>query len=124
MTDSLAIGIDLGATKIAAALITNTGEVLAAEQIGTKASDGFEAVIDRVAESIERVREGATKPITGIGIGTPGQVDLKNGVVRGAVNLGWQSVPLSASVRARLKHDTPIWIQKDTNAGALGEYFF
>lgn len=122
MADSLAIGIDLGATKIAAALITRRGEALATVQIGTKASDGFEAVTDRVAEAIERMRAAAPEPIAGIGIGTPGQVDLVTGVVKDAVNLGWQSVPLAASVRARLKQDTPLWIQKDTNASAWGEY--
>lgn len=124
MSDSLAIGIDLGATKIAAALITRTGEVLAADQIETQASDGFAAVTDRVAGSIEEMRAAAQGSITGIGIGTPGQVDLKSGAVRDAVNLGWQAVPLIASVRARLKTTLPIWIQKDTNAGTLGEYFF
>jgi glucokinase len=122
MTNSLAIGIDLGATKIAAALITRTGEVLAAEQIETKAIDGFEAVANRVAHSIEMMREAARGPIAGIGIGTPGQVDLETGAVKDAVNLGWHSVPLAARVKARLKRAAPIWIQKDTNASAWGEY--
>jgi glucokinase len=122
MSDSPAIGIDLGATKIAAALITRTGEVLAAEQIETNAPAGFEPVADRVAALIEALYEAAPKPVAGIGIGTPGQVDLNSGVVKGAVNLGWQSVPLAARVKARLKHETSIWIQKDTHASAWGEY--
>ena len=122
MSDSLAIGIDLGATKIASALITRTGDVLAAMQIETDAIAGFESVADRVAKSIEALRESAPKPITGIGIGTPGQVDLNSGLVKDAVNLGWQAVPLVKAVTARLKQDSPIWIQKDTNASALGEY--
>ena len=122
MSDSLAIGIDLGATKIAAALITRTGEVLAAAQSETQALAGFEAVADRVAESIETMRAAAPESIAGIGIGSPGQVDLSSGVVKDAVNLGWQAVPLAAAVQARLKRAMPIWIQKDTNASALGEY--
>jgi glucokinase len=122
MSDSLAIGIDLGATKIAAALITRTGDVLAAAHSETHALAGFESVADRVAESIEAMRETAPEPIAGIGIGSPGQVDLNSGVVKDAVNLGWQAVPLAAAVRARLKRETSIWIQKDTNASALGEY--
>jgi glucokinase len=122
MTDSLAIGIDLGATKIAAALIDRAGEVRAAEQIETKASDGFDAVADRVAVSIEKMREAAQGSIAGIGIGTPGQVDLHTGVVKDAVNLGWQTVPLATAIKARLKREAPLWIQKDTNASAWGEY--
>src|SRR5512143_3227052 len=119
MSDLLAIGIDLGATKIAATLITRTGEVLAATQTDTEAQAGFEAVIDRAAESIEMMREAAPGPIAGVGIGTPGQVDLSTGVVKDAVNLGWQVVSLVTAVKARLKRETPIWIQKDTNASAL-----
>jgi glucokinase len=122
MSEPLAIGIDLGATKIAAALITRTGEVLAATQIDTNAQAGFEAVADRVAESIEMMRADAPDSIAGIGIGTPGQVDLVTGVVKDAVNLGWQAVPLVTAVNARLKRMAPIWIQKDTNASAWGEY--
>ena len=122
MSDSLAIGIDLGATKIAAALITCTGEALAAEQIETNAIVGFEAVADRVASLIESMHESAHGPIAGIGIGTPGQVDLGTGMVKDAVNLGWQTVSLASQVKARLKREMPIWIQKDTNASALGEY--
>lgn len=122
MSDSLAIGIDLGATKIAAALITRTGEVLATRQIETNAMAGFEPVAGRVAASIEALCEAAPEPIAGIGIGSPGQVDLHTGVVKDAVNLGWQTVSLVAGVRARLTRETPIWIQKDSNAIALGEY--
>jgi glucokinase len=122
MSDLPAIGIDLGATKIAAALITRMGSVLAATQIETDATAGFESVADRVAKMIEALRETAPVPIAGIGIGTPGQVDLSTGVVRDAVNLGWQAVPLVPAVKARLKQESPIWIQKDTNASALGEY--
>src|SRR5512139_925088 len=108
MSDSLAIGIDLGATKIAAALITRTGDVLAAAHSETHAIAGFESVTDRVAESIEAMREAAPESIAGIGIGAPGQVDLTAGVVKDAVNLGWQAVPLVAAVNARLKREMPI----------------
>ena len=122
MSDSLAIGIDLGATKIAAALTTRAGEALATAQIETHAMAGFESVANRVAMLIDALYEGASEPIVGIGIGSPGQVDLNTGVVKDAVNLGWQAVPLVASVAARSKRATPIWIQKDSNASALGEH--
>lgn len=124
MPDSLAIGIDLGATKIAAALVQRDGKVITTRQVVTDAATGFDAVVDRMAEQIELLLAEAPSPIEGVGLGSPGQIDLSNGVVRDAVNLGWQVVPLIASVQARLKTALPIWIQKDTNAGALGEYFF
>lgn len=122
MADPLAIGIDLGATKIAAALTTRTGEALATEQMETNAMAGFESIANRVAKLINALYEAASGPIVGIGIGSPGQVDLDTGAVKDAVNLGWQTAPLVATVKARLKRETPIWIQKDSNASAWGEY--
>ena len=46
------------------------------------------------------------------------------GVVRNAVNLGWDEVPLVSGVRGHLERDLPLFVQKDTNASALGEYYF
>lgn len=122
--DSLAIGIDLGATKIAAALVQRNGLVITTRQVATDAAAGFDTVVDRIVEQIELLLVEAPGPIEGVGLGSPGQIDLSSGDVRDAVNLGWQVVPLVSSLRARLKETLPIWIQKDTNAGALGEYFF
>jgi len=122
--DSLAIGIDLGATKIAAALVQRNGQVIATRQVATDAAAGFDPVVDRMVEQIELLLAEAPAPINGVGLGSPGQIDLGSGVVRNAVNLCWQVAPLVSSVQARLKTTLPIWIQKDTNAGALGEYFF
>jgi glucokinase len=124
MSNSLAIGIDLGATKIAAALVQRDGQVIVSRQVSTDATAGFEAVLNRMAEQIELLLVEAPGPIVGIGIGSPGQIDLSSGVVRDAVNLGWTTVPLISSLQIRLKTALPIWVQKDTNAGALGEYFF
>ncbi len=124
MTRQLALGVDLGGTKIAAALIDRHGHVIESNHTATDAADGSEAVLDRIVAQINALVGRAASPIDGIGIGSPGQVNPIDGTVRGAVNLGWSSVPLAAGVRSRLKRDVPIWIQKDTNAGAWGEYFF
>lgn len=62
--------------------------------------------------------------VRGIGIGTPGQVNPTAGIVRNAVNLSWREVALVDEMRARLGARVPIWIQKDANASALGEYLF
>ncbi len=119
-----AIGVDLGATKIAAALIDRSGQVVESSCIATAVAEGPEAVLERIAAQINALLERAPGTVDGIGIGSPGQVNPAEGVVRDAVNLGWREVHLVAGVRSRLECDMPIWIQKDTNAGALGEYFF
>jgi glucokinase len=130
---SLAIGVDVGATKIASALVARDGRLLTQRQEPTAAQNGTAAVLDRIAAQIEILvsaassRQDQSQPaagLLGIGIGTPGQVNPKSGVVRNAVNLGWEEVNLVAEIRRRIGSDLPVWIQKDANASALGEYFF
>ncbi len=118
-----AIGIDLGATEIAAALVERSGRSLASRQALTQAADGAADVIERIAALAAELGALAPAPVLGVGIGSPGQVDALQGVVRNAVNLGWEEVFLAREVSARLD-SLPVWIQKDANASALGEYYF
>lgn len=122
--DQPAIGVDLGATKIAAALVAPDGQVLASRQAPTGAAEGPEAVLARLATMIDGLAAQAPGTVAGVGVGSPGLVDQANGVIYNAVNLGWEKVPLVSGVRDRMSHDLPIRIEKDTNASALGEYYF
>ena len=118
-----AIGVDLGATKIAAALVTRGGDVLCARQTATLASEGPAAVCDRIAAEIRKHLESAPDEILGVGIGSPGLVDGAAGIVRGAGNLRWTEVHLSKEISQRL-NDLPVVIENDANANALGEGYF
>lgn len=123
----LAIGIDLGATKIASVLVTETGTVLEAHHRPTLPQRGPAAVLDDLAAEVAFLMERALAQggtLLGVGIGSPGQVNPLEGSVRNAVNLGWQEVFLVREVQARLASPLPIWIEKDTNAAALGEYYW
>jgi glucokinase len=124
-----AIGVDLGATKIASALIDASGEVRASRQDLTRAAEGVPAVLGRIAAQVEELRQAAAAempdaPLLGVGIGTPGRVDADAGTVEKAVNLGWEQVPLATEMKARLGGGLPIYLAKDANASALGEYYF
>ena len=125
--ETAAIGIDLGATKIAAALVTGSGQVLAMRHTPTAAAEGPSAVLDRIARlANELSAEPAAHPhrLLGIGIGSPGLVDPLAGIVYNAVNLGWEAVPVADELRARLQQPLPVWVQKDGNTSAIGEYVF
>ena len=122
--EPVAIGVDLGATKIASALVTLSGEVLASRNTLTRSSGGPEAVLDRLAAEIDVLSHQANGAIAGIGIGSPGLIDSLQGVIYNAVNLDWSQVHLVEGLKARLKSSTPIWLEKDTNACALGELYF
>lgn len=121
---SLAVGIDLGATKIAGALVTDQGHILATEQRPTQPADGPAAVLDQLAAVIEALIGPAPAGVAGVGIGSPGRVDPVAGVVRNAVNLGWQEVALVAELQRRLAQPPPILVHKDANAEVLGELYF
>ena len=119
-----AIGIDVGATKIAAALVGPAGEVVDTRHRPTHPERGSEAVLDDIATLARQLWPQEAATLAGIGIGTPGQVNGETGTVHNAVNLGWKEVPLVAEVQARLQTEIALWVQKDANAAALGEYVF
>jgi glucokinase len=123
-SSTLSIGIDLGATKIAAALIDRNGKTLDARLGATQPEQGEEAVFTRIAALANELIAIAPRPVQGIGIGTPGRVDPFEGIVYGAVNLGWEGVDLRSGVRTRLASDLPVFVAKDANASALGEFYY
>jgi len=122
--DRFAIGIDIGATKIASVLLSQEGELIDSTQVLTFAQEGPQAVFDRVAEQILNLASQRPGAVVGVGIGSPGKVDSEHGVVYDAVNLGWKEVKLDEEITNRTGKSLPIWIQKDTNLNALGEYYF
>ncbi len=126
MTETLAIGVDLGATKIASALIAQNGQVLMMKQAATSPEQGPQRVLDTIAGAVNELiaaAHTAGQPLGGIGLGSPGQIDTVGGRVRNAVNLGWKEVSLVSELRSRLVEPYPVWLQKDANASTLGEYY-
>lgn len=122
--ERFAVGIDIGATKIASALLSQDGELIDSSQVLTLAHEGPQAVFDRVADQILNLVSQRPGAVAGVGIGSPGKVDSKHGVVYDAVNLGWKEVKLDEEITNRTGKSLPVWIQKDTNLNALGEYYF
>lgn len=130
VTDALAIGIDLGATKVAGVLVNAKGEILAEARALTEAKAGVAIVVNHitaiVAQLLQQTPADAT--VYGVGIGTPGLVDGAAGIVRNAVNLGWSEVALAHAVRtdiaAHLGRELPVFIENDANSQAVGEAVF
>ena len=122
--ENFAIGIDIGATKIASVLLSQTGELVDSSQVLTLADEGMQAVFDRVATQIREVAPQKPGSVVGVGIGSPGKVDSDRGVVYNAVNLGWTEANLTEEISGRIGGSLPVWIQKDANLNALGEYYF
>lgn len=117
------IGIDLGGTKIHTALTTKEGVILKEAVLPTRAEEGEEKVLERILQSIEEVIEkGAIRraELLSIGIGAPGLIDQKKGVILTAANLPFENYPLAEAIQGA--YQVPVKVENDGNAALLGEY--
>ena len=123
--DDYVVGVDMGGTKILAAVIDAEGEIVQQAKRATKPKKGPEEVIERITRCIQAAIDGAElnpSQIRAIGIGSPGPLDPETGIIIFAPNLGWSNVPLKAKLEANLS--IPTFVDNDVNVGTLGEYAF
>lgn len=120
MTDSVPlVGLDIGGTKTAAALIGPDGDVLERRRVPTPARSGPEAVLDTAALLAADLLDAAGGGP--VGVGTAGTVDPATGTVRYATDSlpGWTGTPVAHALAERLAR--PVLVTNDVNAAALGE---
>ncbi|TWT61851.1 ROK family protein [Rubinisphaera italica] len=125
MSDKNWIGFDLGGTKMLAAVFDENYKDLGRERKKTKGAQGPEAGLERVIKCIYDAIEssGVTlDSIAGIGIGCPGPIQPKKGILLQAPNLGWKNVPVAESLTKEFKK--PVVVINDVDAGVYGEYLF
>jgi glucokinase len=108
VTAPAVVGIDIGGTKISLCAADRSGEVLAVRRIATGSDDGAAAVVDRFTTAasglIDEVATRRGVRVAGVGIVSPGVV-RPEGVQLAPNNLGWEQLPLVATVRERLGLD-------------------
>lgn len=116
----IAVGIDLGGTKLAAGLVDDAGVVIAMQRRNTP--DGADAVVAAIVSLICGLGpDAAGAPI---GIGAAGFVDAAREQVLFAPNLVWSDVPLAALVAAQLGGSRRVVLENDANAAAWAEARF
>jgi hypothetical protein len=111
-------GVDVGGTSCKLGLFTDSGKLMEKWEIPTDTSEQGEHIIEHVAASLEhrqRERGLADEQIIGVGIDTPG-IAGRDGVVRGAVNLGWEACPVQEQLKMRLQKK--VCVCNDANAAA------
>lgn len=117
------IGIDLGGTSIKFGILTTTGEVQDKWAIETNILEDGKHIVPDIIKSINHridLYNLDKSDFIGIGMGTPGTVDIANGTVKGAYNLNWtetQEVGKAISDGVNL----PFILDNDANVAALGE---
>jgi len=114
-----AIGIDIGGTKIAGALVTESGQILAEDRQPTPAGDPA-GIVDLVVAMIERLSLGSE--VGAVGVAAAGFVDAAQSTVYYAPNINWRNEQLQRLISARV--DLPITIDNDANAAGWAEYRF
>ena len=114
-----AIGIDIGGTKIAAALVDEFGTIIRSDRRPTTASDP-RGIEDAVVEMITGLAEG--EEVIAAGIAAAGFTDAAQSVVYYGPNVNWRHEPLRDTLEARL--DKPILIENDANAAGWAEFSF
>lgn len=117
-----AIGVDLGGTKVASAIADAEGHILSKHTFPTGGEDGAEAVMDRIKAGIRQLLEdvdASPAQLIGIGVGSPGPLDTRRGVVVFAPNLPFRNVPVTDILQQEFH--VPVFLENDANAAGLGE---
>ena len=115
----LAIGVDIGGTKVAAGVVDDDGRILDRWQEPTP-SRSPQAAEDAIVRAVERLRQ--RHQVEAVGIGAAGWVDNDQAVVRFSPHLAWRSEPLKARLSGRI--ELPLIVDNDANAAAWAEYRF
>ncbi len=123
-SEPLYVTVDLGGTQIRTAVCHANGTILQRLAIKTRSQEGRAAVIARLEESIRTVMASfAWSDVASIGIGAPGPLDPRRGIIFLAPNLpGWNNVPLRDIVQRTFQK--PTYLGNDANVAALGEWKF
>ncbi len=125
MNASVAIGIDLGGTTLSVALVERDGRMLASRSTPTDAARGPQPVIDKMVRMADELLTSASldrSAVVGVGVGSPGPLDLDAGRIVRAANLpGWIDVPLRSLLFDKLEID--VVLDNDGNTAAFGEHW-
>lgn len=115
------IGLNLAQDKFIGAVVNLRGEIKEIVEAVVHDDNG-EKALKLVYEILDQLTHRKLKPLVGIGVGTPGLVNTREGVVVNAVNLEWRDLPLGRLLEEKYK--LPVWVLNDSQAAAIGEYVY
>jgi glucokinase len=121
------LGIDIGGTNLVVGSVAEDGSrIVATASEPTHAEAGAKDVLERLVGLAERAIEATRREIQGaeilgVGVGAPGPLDTKRGIVLLTPNLGWVNLPLRQIIHDRL--GLPAALDNDANCAVLGEWW-
>ena len=115
------VGLDIGGTKLAAAIVDRDGEVRSRLQVVSPAASGPEAVLASAGSLVSRLIETSDERPVALGVATAGVVDHRRGTIRSAVGTiaEWGGAPVRAALEQRT--GLPTAVENDVNAIAIAE---
>jgi glucokinase len=119
-----AIGVDLGGTNLRIAAVDEGGTILEIITTSTEVARGRDNVITEMTDAIRSIagKHQARGTMSGVGIGVPGIIDKRTGMLRESPNLpGWSEYPVREEIERRL--GSRVILENDANAAALGEFW-
>ena len=134
-TEYFSIGVDLGGTKIAVALVDARGQIGKLKKYATDVHGGPDAITGQIVAGVRELLESSISagsasgtantsavPVVGVGVGVAGQIEAGSGIVHFAPNLDWHEVPLKAELEKAL--GLPVVVTNDVRAITWGEWLF
>ncbi|GAP07804.1 transcriptional regulator, MarR family [Anaerolinea thermolimosa] len=115
------IGLNLAQDKFIGAIVNLRGEIKETIEYPVQGEDG-EQSLELVIRLLENLLATPWKPVVGIGVGTPGLISTRDGVILQAVNLAWKNLPLAHLIRERFS--LPVSVLNDSQATAIGEFVY
>ncbi len=120
------LALDIGGTKIVAAIVSPGGQILARERSLTLADEGPPPVINRLFAAIDHIlnlKNMKPSQLHSVSLAVAGGIDIERGLVTSSPHLpGWHNVPLRDMVKDRYRVNT--FLLNDASAAALGEHCF
>jgi glucokinase len=120
------LAVDLGGTKIIAAVVVPDGKVVSRSYCLTLAEEGPQAVTERLLSAVSEALVRAklkNSELAGVGVAAAGIIDAEKGVITTSPNLsGWHDVPLVDVIAEKMGLAT--YLVNDASAAALGEHRF
>ncbi len=129
MSGRWVVGVDIGGTNLVVAAVPYQGGLPASIRVRpTEPERGADAAVADIAEMAGEVVEealseegGSRSDVLGAGIGCPGPLDLRGGVIGSTPNLGWSGYPIRARISEAL--GLPASLDNDANCATYGEWW-
>ena len=117
-------GLDLGGTFVKGGIVDDKGNIVAKDKRPTGKDRPYTEIARDMAALVKLLAKKAgvaESDLKAVGIGSPGTIDSKNGVIVYSNNIRWENVPLASEIEKELS--LPVSVTNDANAAALGESF-